>query len=273
MVRLNDFNEASKLAFSYMKPGVLTNHVMTADEYRAEIEAGALYAHTWPGGILFLRSRGEYQLLSYYINDAAILPDCELPIDAVTEIAFKPSGLGSAKKAIQFWEQVGLKRALERIRLTRHATSLVGANGVCPLSSSLAPNGKPVAFAMPQDANDCQKLINTSFDPITGHIPTYLEIKASIAESNILCIKDSCGKVCGLLRCVKRVASVEIRQLALREDMRGQGLAHKLLNAFNEKWGSNKSTVWMWDGNVPALKAYTSAGFTADGWRSVVLTF
>ena len=265
MERLKDINEASRLAFAYMKPGVITNHVMTADEYQADINAGTLYAHTWPGGVLILRSREGYHLLSFYINDHGALPNVELPRDTVIEIAFKPKGAEAVKKTIQYWERVGLKQVLERIRLTRPAGLRY---------NPAVQNGTDfdIVLATPQDFNDCRKLIQASFDQLTGHIPSSKEIEDSIAGGCILCIKDSEGKISGLLRCVQRAASVEIRQLALREDMRGQGLARILLDAFNEKW-SEKSTVWMRDGNIPALRAYTSAGFVTDGWQSVVLTY
>ena len=276
MVRLDDFGEASRLAFQCIKPGVLTNHVMTADEYREDIESGTFYAHTWPGGVLFLRDRGGYNLLSYYIIDTNVVPDCELPDDTVTEIAYKPSGAEAAERAIRFWEITGLNIAFERIRLTRLETadkSGIGnaAVGIPFQCRGLLLPGFALNIAIFQDLDDCQKLMQANFDPITGHIPTSNEIETSIAEGCILCLKDSFGKICGLLRCVQRAASVEIRQLALREDVRGQGLARQLLDIFIEKWGSGKSTVWMRDGNVPALKAYNSAGFTADGWRSAVM--
>ena len=270
MVRLKDIKEASRLAFAYMKPGVIANHVMTADEYQADIDAGALYAHTWPGGVLFLRKRERYHLLSYCVNDQNIFPDVELPAGTVTEIAYKPNGANAAKEAIQYWKQVGLKQVFERIRLTRPGGLIYK-----PLHACLTPESKQhrIVLAGNQDIDDCIKLIQANFDPITGHIPTSREIKASIVEGCILCVKDSYSdEICGLLRCIHRAASVEIRQLALNEDVRGQGLASKLLDAFNEKWNEKKSTVWMRDGNMPALKAYQSAGFVTDGWRANVLT-
>jgi len=264
MVRLEDYSQASKLAFSYIKPGVLTNHVMTADEYRADIEAGALFAYTWPGGLLFLRGRGGYHLLSYYLNDLSSLPDCELPGNTTIEIGYKPFGAGAAAQVIGFWERVGFRHKFERVRLTRPP----GAADTPRLNRPFT-----IAPAAPIDAGACYELMKAGFDPITGHIPTLYEVEASIRDGCILCLNDSSGVICGLLRFISRAAFVEIRQMAVSEAMRGQGLANSLLNAFIEKCGDRKCTVWARDGYLPAIRAYNSAGFAADGWRSGVLTF
>ena len=265
MVKLDDFNEASRLAFAHMKPGVLTNHVMTADEYRADIAHGALFAHTWAGGVLFLRKRATCHMLSYYLNDLNILPECDLPGDTFLEIAYKPSEVENAGHAVDFWEQAGLWTVLERIRLTRPAA-------VADVQNCVQADNRPnVNIATLQDINACYKLMQASFDPITGHIPEYYEIEDSIAAGCILCLRDLQHMVCGLLRWVPRAASIEIRQLALREDVRGQGLARYLLDAYIEKWGNSKNTVWVRDGYIPALKSYTAAGFEPDGRRSIVM--
>ena len=280
MTRLEDLNQASKLAFAHMKPGALTNHVMTAAEYKSDIAAGTLYAHTWPGGLIFLRKREGHHQLSYFVTDPQIPLDCKLPEDTFTEIAYKPSGAEIAAKGIEYWMQVGLKPIFERIRLTRQATPEknndnpetphVGRDAQAAWASSKR------AFCVcgqPQDAQTIHNLLKSSFSHLTGHLPDYHELKTDITENNILCMKDPQNTIIGLIRSTPRKASIEIRQLALREDMRGRGLAHHLMNAFIEKYGNNKITVWMQDGYAPALKSYTAAGFVPDGWRSSVLTF
>ena len=262
MIKLEDFNEATRIAFAHMRPGVLTNHVMNAEEYRVDIANGSLFAHTWPGGVLFLRKRETYHMLSYCINDTSILPDCALPGDAFAEIAYKPAGAEKALCAVEFWKQMGLKQIFERIRLSRLDIPVIARLSRSPLAC---------AVAAPQDIDTCCALIRVSFDNRTGYIPDYRELEASLANGHIMCMKDSYGVVCGLLRWIPHTASIEIRQFALREDMRGNGLARMLLNAFIKKYGNGKVTVWVRDGYTPAIKSYVSAGFTADGWRSAVL--
>ena len=258
VTKISCFSEASRLALGYMKPGVLTNHVMSADEYRADIAGGLLYAYQWPGGLLFLRNRELYHLLGYYIGDINELPGCDFPDNTVIEIPHKPSIAGAAAAAAEYWVRAGFEHTLERVRLTRGVT---GHN----------PSGN-AQFATPQDVHDCYELLRGSFHPVTGHIPGLGELEVSVVNGHVLCVGDADGKVCGLLRWVPRAASVEIRQLALCEDMRGKGLAHRLLESFVDVCGGKKATVWARDGYAPALRAYTAAGFVVDGWRSYVLT-
>lgn len=259
MIKVESVSEASKLVFENMKSGVLTNHVMSPEEYKSDIAVGVLSAYTWPGGLVFLRGREGYQILSYFITDTEIPLDIDIPENTVVEIVSKPSGAEAAGIVVRYWEWVGLKPMLKRIRLTRPS----GVSSV---------EGDRVFVASEQDTGGCDKLIRASFDPVTGHIPDYHELSSSIKAGHVLCLKDSEGVVCGLLRVLLRAASVEIRQLALREDMRGRGLSRNLLDAFIKKWGDRKSTVWMKDSYVPAFRTYATAGFTVDGWCSHVLT-
>ena len=288
MTKLDDYSQASRLAFAHMKPGVLTNHVMTADEYRAEIANGTLFAHEWGGGVLFLRKRETYHLLSFYVNDLGALPEIKLPEDTFAEIAYKPAGAENVGRVVAFWERVGFKPVFERVRLTRTAgSSLLKSDllqaqydaiqsvgddvGIAPYERCEHPSPLRIAIAGAQDINTCHELMRTNFDSLTGHLPEKYEIRDSVAAGCILCLKDTQGDVCGLLRWGPRAASVEIRQLALREDMRGQGLARCLLDTFIAKCGDRKNIVWVRDGYVPALKSYAAVGFAADGWRSTVL--
>jgi len=273
MIRLDCYKEASRLAFAHMKPGVITNHVMTAQEYKADVAMGTLYAHKWPGGVLFMRKRKTYHMLSYYINDYS-LPDCTLPEDAFMEVAYKPSGVDDAYRAVRFWEQAGLLPIFERTRLTRNITpSTKGGLPQTEDSHKHTPHSHQyIEIALPPDADACMNMIYDCFDHHTGHIPDECELHDSIKAGHVLCMKDVDGSICGLLRWIPRAASIEIRQLALREDMRGKGMARNLLTRFVDMIGNNKITVWARDGYAPALKSYTASGFVADGWRSFVLT-
>ena len=267
MTKLDDFSEAARLALAHMKPGVLTNHVMTTAEYRADVAEGSLYAYTWPGGLLFLRKRATYHMLSYCVNDLSIFPGYKLPEDTMTETAYKQSGAENAARIVDFWKHAGMWPAFERIRLTRASGLGLTVNAGTEKAYNLH-----FGLATPRDTDACNDLMYASFDRLTGHIPNYYELCESINAGHILCMKDSHGAVCGLLRWMPRTASLEIRQLALREDMRGKGLARKLINEFLDIMDGNKITVWARDGYAPALKSYAAAGFVPDGWRSTVLT-
>jgi len=274
MEKIIDITQASKLAFAHMKPGVITNHVMTAAEYRMEIEAGSLYAHTWPGGLLFLRGREGYFQLSYYLCDLNILPACEMPGKVFTEIAHKPSGADLAGQGVSFWERVGFVTQFKRVRLTRlpQETNCNEESASWQQSNIAAKNCMDnVTLANNDDTEACHTLLYNNFDRLTGYLPVYQELASDIENGRILCMKDTQDVVCGLLRFINKPASVEIRQLALRDDMRGQGLARLLLDAFICKLDGKKSTVWVRDGYLPALRAYNAAGFNIDSWQSVVM--
>jgi len=241
-----------------MKPGVVTNNFITPDGYRSEIAAGSLYVHDWSGNLLLLRKRDGYHLLTFYLNDLNMLPDIALPPDTVTEIPQKPSGANP--DAVEYWMQIGDRQTLKRIRLTRksdQATALYGREtfALC---------------ATPEDFNEIHALLRDSFDHRTGCLPSETELCRDIADGAVMCVRD--GPICGVLRMSARSKSVEICHLAVREDMRGRGVAYSLVQAFVERYGDKKSTVWMVDGYAPALKVYTAAGFVPDGWRSVVLS-
>ena len=280
MIKVKSLQEVSRLAFAHMKPGALTNQVLTPDEYRGDIAGGKMSAYEWPGGVMFLRRRGTYQLLSFVVSDAGSLPDCVLPVDVVCEVAYKPTGAGNAAQAVEFWGRMGLEPVFERIRLARDAAKELDAptSRLCERSEAIQRPSLPefpglpsICLAAPCDFDAVMTLLYACFDRITGHIPDLDELTASIGAEHVLCMKDCLGAVCGLLRWVPRGASVEIRQLALREDMRGKGLVRSLVDAFLECTGGKKTTVWARDGYAPALKSYTAAGFAPDGWRSAVL--
>ena len=117
MRKINDFSEISPLVFSHMKPGVITNHIMSADEYHGEIASGTLYAYEWDGGLLFLRERTAHHHMTFYINDMQKLPGCSLPPDTFTEIVAKPTM--DTQDVISYWQKAGLKADHKRIRLAR----------------------------------------------------------------------------------------------------------------------------------------------------------
>ena len=276
MEKLDSLSMASMLVFSHLKRGAITNHVMTQDEYRAEIATNSLYAHNWPGGVLFLRKRVGYHMLTYIVNDTNIQPHIALPTDTFIEIAQKP--LADIGSAIAFWARAGFEVTLKRLRLTRSVdnmaekSTLAASCGGVSASQTTVDNHGIITTAAMADVKSCDDLLRACFDAKTGHLPSIEELTADIAKGCVLCIKDPDNTVCGLLRYKPHTASVEIKQLALRYDMRGKGLARQLVGSFVGMHGSKKLTVWMNEGYVPAMRSYTACGFLPDGWRAHVLT-
>ena len=65
MAPLNDYEDLSQLVSSHMRPGVVTNTMVTPGEYGPAIAAGTLDALETPAGLLLLRDRGEEETFAY----------------------------------------------------------------------------------------------------------------------------------------------------------------------------------------------------------------
>ena len=258
MKRVDDFSNLSRLIMANMKPGVLTNSFISPDEFRAEIDAGTLYTNEWSGGLLLLRARDGRHLLTYYIRDADSAHEADLPPDTVIEITQKPGGNALAAKAVSYWTCFGFSPVLERIRMTRPAD--------CDVRLSAK---RDVRFAQPEDFDGAYTLLRDSFDMLTGCLPTERELRDDISRGCVLCA--GADSIDGVLRVALRSSSVEIQHLAVREALRGRGIARTLLGGFIREFGNKKCVVWTRDGYVPAIRVYTAAGFAPDGWRSTVM--
>ena len=128
-----------------------------------------------------------------------------------------------------------------------------------------------MAQAEDSDIPACIDLLDACFGLQTGYMPALWELKSDVKTGSLLCIKGDDGQLCGLLRWVAHPANIEVRLVAVREDVRGQKLSRRLLDAFTHKWGHKQNTIWMNDDNIAAQKAYTAVGFAPDGWRSDVM--
>jgi len=239
-----------------MKKGVLTNNFMRPEEYRAEISAGTLYAHKYNGGLLLLRKREGRHLLTFYINDREVLPDIELPPDTVTGIPQKPA---SAGEAVAYWTRFGMSPLGDYIRLVREAGSV------------LVSEESTVHIASESDFDGIHALLHDCFDLRTGCLPSAAELRDDIKCGMVLCIKDN--GIGGVLRFGEFSGRAEILHLAVREDLRGRRVGHALVGAFIARYNEKKCTVWMREGYAPALKIYTTAGFSPDGMRSTLLGY
>ena len=261
MLQVIDIEAASRAVFSHMKPGVIANRAMKPDEYHTEISGGNLYAHEWDGGLLFLRKKKGRHLLTFLIKDLESYPGIDLPEDTVMEI---PQKTTQPNKAAEYWARNGFNTAFERIRLTRPV-------GEASAAAYDAGVGVDIFPAMAENYEDVRALLWGSFDHRTGCLPDDDELKESIKRGEVLIVKVA-NSVGGVLRAIEKLASAEIRQLAVREDLRGTGLSHKLVRAFTARFAGKKQIVWVRDGYTAAIKTYTATGFAPDGRRSIVMT-
>ncbi|MDR0489762.1 MAG: GNAT family N-acetyltransferase [Oscillospiraceae bacterium] len=261
MRKVDDFSLISGLVTKYMQPGVLTNNHMQISEYRALIADGLLYMHEWCGGLLFLCKKESRQLLRFHICDTDFLPDISLPSDTVAEIPYKPSGAVSAAIAASYLDRCGFSTLFERVRLRRPACCGITATG----------SGHSICNADAPMFDIVQTLLRDCFDPRTGCLPLDDELLCDIKNGNVLYASSDAETAIGLLRSTERASSFGICHLAVREDLRGRGIAGALLHAFVTRSGHKRITVWTREGYTPAQRLYASAGFAPDGLRSYVL--
>lgn len=258
---VEDYGEVSRLVMRRLGSGVLTNNYMLASEYRALIADGSLFMHEWSGGLLLLCRKDGRHLLKFSVSDADSLPDASLPLDTVTEIAYKPSGVAAAERAVSYLEKCGFATLFGRIRMTRQP-------GGEPLAEV---SGYKVYIADDDRYDDIRALLRGCFDIRTGCLPDDSELFGDIAAGRVLCVLDDSDVTAGLLRYEVRASSLEICHLAVREDMRGRGVAGSLIRDLVGRFGDKSITVWLRDGYAPAQRAYVSAGFVLDGLRSFVM--
>ena len=247
METVRDFAALSAAITACLRPGVDTNCTLKAEALRREIAAGTLLAHRWPGGLLLLRRRPGRYILSYYRTDPAAALDVPLPGPAVVEIPLRPGAQADAA----WWEAQGFVPLLRRVRLVRPPL---------PEAPELPPS-EAVSVA-PEAA---LALLERCFDPLSGCLPTREELAEDLAGGRLLWAEE------GALLRFSPGPPAELRHLAAAEEVRGRGLARKLVDRFNRLTAGRRALVWTGEDNAAALHLYESAGFRRDGWRSLVL--
>ena len=253
MTKITSYDEASSLVAAHLKPGVVANHVMTKDEYVHAISTDSLFAYRWFGGLVFFRKQEDCQLMTYLLHDLKSHPDYIFAPGTFCEIPENPRTANLALAARDYWKKAGFIETDKRIRLSR---APVYENPM-PVCGSDQPK--------PWDRDDVLDLLKSCFFESPEHI------FFPVGGHDAFCTRDDDGRVCGYLYAAVRPSYVELRLLAVGKNMRGRGHARKLIDMFTQKFGHKKNTVWAAEGNSAALNAYTSSGFMADGWRSLVL--
>ena len=251
--------ELSPLVTAQLCRGVRTNNAMTTEDYRREIGAGTLYVHLLEAGLLLLRRRPGHWRMSYYLGPGAA--PFSLPAEGVVavELPFRPKDAPMEGELLSLFQASGFRERMRRVRLERPA-------GPVPA----VENGFAFRPARKEDLSAALDLLISSFDPVTGCLPTGEELELDIAAGNLLCAFEEDGRLAGLLHSSRAKASAEVRHLAVRSGLRGrrcgQGLlAHWLVQA------DCKARVWTGADNEAALRTYGRGGFAPDGWYSVVM--
>jgi len=251
LAQIHDYSQISPLVSACLRPGVLTNCVLTPEDYRREIAAGTLLHLQWAGGLVFLRRREDFDLLNFYLNDPARLPDWQPARETVLELPRRGPG---ASPAAAFWENLGFFPLLNRVRLSRPKLPETPADPQAEIS---------LAQAM--------SLLNSSFDPRTGCLPAAEWLAEDFHAGRVLVKTDGAEKLIGLLR-YSRGSAAEIRHLAVAPAFRGQGVAKSLVAQFNSATFASRAQVWVREDYAAARSVYENSGFSPDGWISTVYT-
>ncbi len=244
--------EAAKaLLDAHMRRGVLFSRSFSAAELALETEAGTLFGEEHPGCLLLARRRGAHQILSFALDKDAALPSTAFDRPTVLELAWRDLD-PERRLLVPEWEKRGFVPVLRRLRLAREK------------------GGMPLPLELPRaaeaDLPALRALLEKSFDPLTGCLPTDAALAADVESGHVLF--DGAA----LLR-FSSGFSLEIRQLAVAPEKRGQGRARALLERFTTVSDSKHITVWTAETNIPALRLYERCGFSPDGWKSVVLVW
>lgn len=256
---LRRYEDLAVLRRKQLRPGVVTNCVLSERELRRELAVGRLYCQTWPEGLYLLRRRADHWLLQFYLQSGGGFPAPEAEGPVVTEVPIRPKDAGSEAALLAKLGAAGFSPLLRRVRLQ------------CYPADSVQALEDPVHPGAPEDAREVLDLLRASLDPLTGCLPGVDELREDGAQGNLLLTRSTDGGLTGVLQFRRAPGFWEIRHLAVRADARAQGLGTRLLRAFLSQVGQRRAQVWTGQTNAAALAAYQKVGFMQDGCHSSVL--
>lgn len=253
MEQIKEYDALSPLLAAQLRPGVLTNAVLRKADYLGEIQAGTLFAQSFPGGLLLLRQRGTHQILNFYLQKDAAPPEFRPQLPTVLEIAARPRDAALlASEAL--WKRLGFLPLFARQRMTRKAGTPV-LHGSFPAAACVAP---------PEALLEAGGLLEDCFDPLTGCLPSRDGLLEDLRAGRVFMLDG------GVLHMAEAASGTELRHLAVAPALRRQGAAQALFEAYMAHTQNRSSRVWVRRDNLPALSFYEKNGYTCDGWASVV---
>ncbi len=255
MELIDSYDTLARLASQQLRPGVMTNVIISEREFAPAIETGKLMAAVTPAGLLLCRDRGGHYRFQFCLNDLSVPLGTELPTPVVTEVAFRPQDV-KLREVVDYLKTQGFVPLLERERMSRKGTvEMPTLPLVCP-----GIEDGPQILAFLQDA----------YSSLTGCLPDLRELNADLEQHHVLLIKDG-SSIAGCLHFSFDGRAGEMRHLVVREDLRGQGLTRPLIAGYLNAVGNVRSTVWIRSDYPAARAAHARMGFKPDGRRSIVL--
>ena len=275
MIRINSYEELSKLIFSFLKKGVSTNFFLSRKDVQSEIECGLLYYFISSAGLWIVRKREEYYILNYYLNDFsdAINESLEtfnakLDKPIVVEIVAKDYDDEKYVCLCDFFSKMGFEVLVERERFCKKIhledVNKLGVNNVEKQSLKITSCEK-------SDIDDVFSILLENFDKLYGCIPSKKTLIGYIENNEIY--KATCdGKLVGVLHISNDGKNSEIRHLAVVKEARNEGVASLLLEFYDNNITSINKTVWTGKDNLAAQRVYEKNGYKKDGYVSNVLS-
>ena len=263
--------------------------LVTSPAFFVRHSHGALYCEKQPNGVAFYEDAGGFFRMTALGNTP--FPDFKTANQTVCEIVYRSDRAPDA--ILHSMESSGMKRILSRICLSRGEAAIGGNRHFTP----------GVIISRDCDPYDAVKLLDDSFSPLTGCLPSFAELKTESESRLLLCAvydneqmrryfrergaeadgavhtdisensypqetgADADG-VIGLLRAGGK-NGMEIKQLAVDKRFRSLGIGGALLRSYLYAF-PGPHRVWCSADNMPALSLYRSCGFADGGYRSEV---
>lgn len=123
----------------------------------------------------------------------------------------------------------------------------------------------PAEYCTLDDIPYIEMMLKSSFDVIGDDIPSREELKNLIDNSSVICIKNS-NILCGYIIFEDKGKTSYIRNVCVREDMRGQHISEKLMDMYLYLHREYKGfSLWCRADNYPAIKLYERYGYEGEG--------
>ena len=220
---INSYDEYSKIISPKMKKIFYTNNFLSENEVKTEIQAKGLYYSEVKEDVYIFRKRKNHFIMNYYITLNTDMN--KLNENIVTEIAYKTP----PKDVIDFFEKEGMKKYIERVRLSRNEE---GTFEDC----------KNVSLCEKEDAKEVFEILNKSFDEFSGCIPTYESIEKDIENKNVYVYRKD--RILGILHFSDGKLSSEIKHLVVVPECRNKGIAQSLISSYLNNSVSKNKRVW-----------------------------
>lgn len=220
---INSYDEYSKIISPKMKKIFYTNNFLSENEVKTEIQAKGLYYSEVKEDVYIFRKRKNHFIMNYYITLNTDMD--KLNENIVTEIVYKTP----PKDVIDFFEKEGMKKYIERVRLSRN-------------EGGTFEGFKNVSLCEKEDAKEVFEILNKSFDEFSGCIPTYEEIEKDIENKNVYVYRKD--RILGILHFSDGKLSSEIKHLVVVPECRNKGIAQSLISSYLNNSVSKNKRVW-----------------------------